>query len=277
VDGPEIFTYILSFIFGTIIGSFLNVCIYRLPREESIAYPGSHCISCNEPISFYNNIPILSYLFLKGKCSKCNSEISLRYPLVEVITGLLFVATVWSFGLSIQTLFYLIFISSLIAITFIDFKHMIIPNVITYPGIIVGILYNTLRTDWNYSLELIGNFNLGMQNFFSLLSEVPLLDSIFGVVLGGGLLLLVAYSYEVIKKRQGMGMGDVKLLAMIGAFFGWEGVLFVIFLASILGSVIGISIIIAKKGDLKYALPFGPFLSIAAVIYIFTGGFKLFL
>ncbi|MGB3365822.1 MAG: prepilin peptidase, partial [Thermodesulfobacteriota bacterium] len=248
MDGPEIFTYILSFIFGTIIGSFLNVCIYRLPREESIAYPGSHCISCNEPISFYNNIPILSYLFLKGKCSKCNSEISLRYPLVEVITGLLFVATVWSFGLSIQTLFYLIFISSLIAITFIDFKHMIIPNVITYPGIIVGILYNTLRTDWNYSLELIGNFNLGMQNFFSLLSEVPLLDSIFGVVLGGGLLLLVAYSYEVIKKRQGMGMGDVKLLAMIGAFFGWEGVLFVIFLASILGSVIGISIIIAKKG-----------------------------
>lgn len=277
MDGPEIFTYILSFIFGTIIGSFLNVCIYRLPREESIAYPGSHCISCNEPISFYNNIPILSYLLLKGKCSKCNSEISLRYPLVEVITGLLFVATVWSFGLSIQTLFYLIFISSLIAITFIDFKHMIIPNVITYPGIIVGILYNTLRTDWNYSLELIGNFNLGMQNFFSLLSEVPLLDSIFGVVLGGGLLLLVAYSYEVIKKRQGMGMGDVKLLAMIGAFFGWEGVLFVIFLASILGSVIGISIIIAKKGDLKYALPFGPFLSIAAVIYIFTGGFKLFL
>lgn len=154
---------------------------------------------------------------------------------------------------------------------------MIIPNVITYPGILVGILYNALRTDWNYSLDLISNFDLGMQNFFSLLSEVPILDSIFGVVLGGGLLLLIAYSYEVIKKRQGMGMGDVKLLAMIGAFFGWEGVLFVIFLASILGSVIGISIIIAKKGDLKYALPFGPFLSIAAVIYIFTGGFKLFL
>lgn len=273
----EIFTYILSFIFGTVIGSFLNVCIYRLPREESIAYPGSHCTSCNEPISFYNNIPIMSYLFLGGKCSKCNSNISLRYPIVEILTGLLFMATVWSFGLSIETLFYLIFISALIAITFIDFKHMIIPNVITYPGIIVGILFNALKTDWNYSLDLISNFSLGMQNFFSLLSEVPILDSIFGVVLGGGILLLIAYSYEVIKKRQGMGMGDVKLLAMIGAFFGWEGVLFVIFLASILGSIIGISIIIAKRGDLKYALPFGPFLSIAAVIYIFTGGFKLFL
>jgi len=277
VPGAEIFTYILSFIFGTVIGSFLNVCIYRLPKEESIVYPGSHCTLCNEPISFYNNIPILSYLFLRGKCSKCNSKISFRYPLVEILTGLLFLATVWSFGLSIETLFYLIFISALIPITFIDLEHMIIPNVITYPGIIVGILYNALKTDWNYSLELINNFSLGMQNFFSLLSEMPILDSIFGVILGGGILLLIAYVYKVVKKRQGMGMGDVKLLAMIGAFFGWEGVLFVIFLGSILGSVIGISIIIAKRGDLKYALPFGPFLSIAAVIYIFTGGFKLFL
>jgi len=277
VPGAEIFTYILSFIFGTVIGSFLNVCIYRLPKEESIVYPGSHCTLCNEPISFYNNIPILSYLFLRGKCSKCNSKISFRYPLVEILTGLLFLATVWSFGLSIETLFYLIFISALIPITFIDLEHMIIPNVITYPGIIVGILYNALKTDWNYSLELINNFSLGMQSFFLLLSEVPILDSIFGVILGGGILLLIAYVYEVVKKRQGMGMGDVKLLAMIGAFFGWEGVLFVIFLGSILGSVIGISIIIAKRGDLKYALPFGPFLSIAAVIYIFTGGFKLFL
>ncbi len=277
MPGAEIFTYILSFIFGTVIGSFLNVCIYRLPKEESIVYPGSHCTSCNEPISFYNNIPILSYLFLMGKCSKCNSKISLRYPLVEILTGLLFLATVWSFGLSIETLFYLIFISALIPITFIDLEHMIIPNVITYPGIIVGILYNALKTDWNYGLELINNFSLGMQSFFSLLSEVPILDSIFGVILGGGILLLIAYVYEAVKKRQGMGMGDVKLLAMIGAFFGWEGVLFVIFLGSILGSVIGISVIIAKRGDLKYALPFGPFLSIAAVIFIFTGGFKLFL
>ncbi len=277
MPGAEIFTYILSFIFGTVIGSFLNVCIYRLPKEESIVYPGSHCTSCNEPISFYNNIPILSYLFLRGKCSKCNSKISFRYPLVEILTGLLFLATVWSFGLSIETFFYLIFISALIPITFIDLEHMIIPNVITYPGIIVGILYNALKTDWGYGLELINNFSLRIQSFFSLLSEVPILDSIFGVILGGGILLLIAYVYEAVKKRQGMGMGDVKLLAMIGAFFGWEGVLFVIFLGSILGSVIGISIIIAKRGDLKYALPFGPFLSIAAVIYIFTGGFKLFL
>ena len=273
----EIFTYILSFIFGSIIGSFLNVCIYRLPREESIAYPGSHCTSCDQSISFYNNIPILSYLFLNGKCSKCESKISPRYPIVEILTGLLFVTTVWSFGLTTQTFFYLIFLSSIVTITFIDLEHMIIPNFITYPGIIVGILYNALRTDWGNSSELINKFSFGIQDFFLLLNELPILNSLFGVILGGGILLVIAYAYEIIKKRQGMGMGDVKLLAMIGAFFGWEGVLFVIFLGSILGSVIGISIIIAKRGDLKYALPFGPFLSIAAVIYIFTGGFKLFL
>jgi len=276
VPTSEIFIYSLSFIFGTVIGSFLNVCIYRIPREESIAYPGSHCTSCDQPISFYYNIPIISYFLLGGKCQHCKSSISGRYPLVELISGLLFLATVWKFGLSIETLFYLLLISSLIAITFIDFEHKIIPNVITYPGILIGILYSALITDWDNFGQAIHTFN-ETQNLFSMLRELPILDSIFGIILGGGILLLIAYFYKALKKRDGMGMGDVKLLAMIGAFFGWEGVLFVIFLSSILGSVIGISIIIAKKGDLKYALPFGPFLSIAAVVYIFTGGFKVFL
>ena len=273
----EIFTYILSFIFGSIIGSFLNVCIYRLPRGESIAYPASHCPSCNKPIRFYNNIPILSYLILGGKCPDCNSKIATTYPIVEILTGLIFLATVWSFGLSIQTFFYLILFSGLIAITFIDLDHLIIPNVITYPGIVIGILYNAIRTNWEISLDLISDSSFGFLSFFELLREVPILDSIFGIIVGGGILLLIAYTYEVIKKRQGMGIGDVKLLAMIGAFFGWEGVLFTLFLGAILGSAIGIAIIISQRGDLKYAMPFGPFLSIAAVIYAFTGGFKLFI
>lgn len=273
----EIFTYILSFIFGSIIGSFLNVCIYRLPRDESIAYPGSHCTKCEKSIRFYNNIPILSYIMLGGRCADCNSSISKRYPVVEILTGLLFLATVSSFGLSIETLFYLILFSGLITITFIDLEHLIIPNVITYPGILVGILYNALITDWGNSQQLISTFSLGFQNFFELIGEVPILDSIFGILIGGGILFLIAYAYEIIKKRQGMGIGDVKLLAMIGAFYGWEGVLFVLFLGSILGSVIGILIILSQKGDLKYAMPFGPFLSVAAVIYPFIGGFKIFL
>jgi len=277
VPSAEIPLYILSFILGLIIGSFLNVCIYRLPREESIVYPGSHCTSCKKSISFYHNIPILSYIFLGGRCSHCNSKISFSYPLVEILSGLLFVATLWKFGMILDTLFYLLFISGLIVITFVDLKHMIIPNVITYPGILVGILYNALTTNWQNSLELVSNFSFGFQNFFELLNEVPILDSLFGVILGGGILLLIAYTYEIIRKRQGMGMGDVKLLALIGAFLGWQGVFFVIFLSSILGSIVGLSIIITRKGDLKYALSFGPFLSIAAIIYIFTGGFKIFL
>jgi len=277
VPSAEIPLFILSFILGSIIGSFLNVCIYRLPREESIVYPGSHCTSCKKSISFYHNIPILSYIFLGGRCSHCNSKISFGYPLVEILSGLLFVATLWKFGMILDTLFYLLFISGLIVITFVDLKHMIIPNVITYPGILVGILYNALTTNWQNSLELVSNFSFGFQNFFELLNEVPILDSLFGVILGGGILLLIAYTYEIIRKRQGMGMGDVKLLALIGAFLGWQGVFFVIFLSSILGSIVGLSIIITRKGDLKYALSFGPFLSIAAIIYIFTGGFKIFL
>ncbi|MCZ6468877.1 MAG: prepilin peptidase [Candidatus Dadabacteria bacterium] len=277
MPSAEIPLFILSFILGSIIGSFLNVCIYRLPREESIVYPGSHCTSCKKSISFYHNIPILSYIFLGGRCSHCNSKISFSYPLVEILSGLLFVATLWKFGMILDTLFYLLFISGLIVITFVDLKHMIIPNVITYPGILVGILYKALTTNWQNSLELVSNFSFGFQNFFELLNEVPILDSLFGVILGGGILLLIAYTYEIIRKRQGMGMGDVKLLALIGAFLGWQGVFFVIFLSSILGSIVGLSIIITRKGDLKYALSFGPFLSIAAIIYIFTGGFKIFL
>lgn len=277
MPSAEIPLFILSFILGSIIGSFLNVCIYRLPREESIVYPGSHCTSCKKSISFYHNIPILSYIFLGGRCSHCNSKISFGYPLVEILSGLLFVATLWKFGMILDTFFYLLFISGLIVITFVDLKHMIIPNVITYPGILVGILYNALTTNWQNSLELVSNFSFGFQNFFELLNEVPILDSLFGVILGGGILLLIAYTYEIIRKRQGMGMGDVKLLALIGAFLGWQGVFFVIFLSSILGSIVGLSIIITRKGDLKYALSFGPFLSIAAIIYIFTGGFKILL
>ena len=275
-DG-DTFTYALAFVLGAVIGSFLNVCIYRIPRNESIIRPGSHCTSCNKPISFYHNIPILSYILLRGRCSGCNSKISSRYPFVELLTGLLFLITAGMFGLSIESLVYLMLISSLIVITFIDLEHKIIPNAVTYPGIAVGILYGAVITDWGSWGEVTANYTAGKLNFFSLLRELPVLDSIFGVILGAGTLLLIAYAYKAVKKRDGMGMGDVKLLAMIGSFFGWEGVLFAIFLGSILGSVSGIAIIVSGRGDMKYALPFGPFLSVAAVIYIFTGGFKIFI
>lgn len=270
----DLVLYLFSFIIGSVLGSFLNVCIYRLPREESIAFPPSHCTACGHKIRFYNNVPVLSFIFLGGRCADCKARISLVYPLVEILSGLLFLLTVHRFGLTLSTLFYIPFIYALLVITFIDLEHMIIPNIISLPGVVIGILFNALVTDWQYSRELIGSLSMSLGSFLELLNEVPVFDAVFGAVLGGGVLFLIAYLYEVIRKREGMGMGDVKLLAMIGAFLGINGVVFVIFLSSVLGTIVGLSVIIHKRGDLTYALPFGPFLSAAAVIYVFTGGFS---
>lgn len=268
----QLILYVLSFILGLVVGSFLNVCIYRLPREESIVSPPSHCTSCGTAIRFYHNVPIISYLFLGGKCPECGSRISLQYPVVEALTGVLFFAAFCTFGLSIETLFYLILICALIVISFIDLEHMIIPNVITIPGIIVGLLYNSLITDWQKSRELLGVFSFSIESFLKVLNEVPFLDSVFGIITGGGVLFLIAFLYFLIRKREGMGMGDVKLLAMIGAFLGWKGVIFVMLVGSLVGTLVGLAVIAYKKGDLKYALPFGPFLSLAAVIYVLSSG-----
>jgi len=264
---------IFSFILGAVVGSFLNVCIYRLPREESIAFPPSHCTSCNNPIKFYDNIPILSYLILGGKCRNCSMRISPIYPIIELISAVLTLLAVRQFGINMDTLFYIVLIYSLIIITFIDLEHMIIPNVITFPGIGVGIIFNLIITNWGYASDLLDTPDL--KNFLRLISEVPIMSSILGVLIGGGLLYFIGFLYEVIRKREGMGMGDVKLLAMLGAFLGWQGVIFIVFLSSIIGTVIGLSIILYQRENLKYAIPFGPFLSIAAIIYIFTGGFSI--
>ncbi|MFI5323751.1 MAG: prepilin peptidase [Thermodesulfobacteriota bacterium] len=271
----EVLLYLFSFILGSVIGSFLNVCIYRLPREESIVFPHSRCTSCGCGIRFYHNIPILGFVMLKGRCADCGQRISFRYPLVELISGIALLGAYWKFGLSPESLFYSVLIFSLIVITFIDLEHMIIPNVITIPGTIIGLIFNALITDWGKSRELLGTFSFSLENFFGVLNEVPFLDSVFGLIVGGGFLFLIAFLYIVIRKTEGMGMGDVKLLAMIGAFLGWRGVVFVMLVSSLVGTLTGLSVILYKKGNLKYALPFGPFLSLAAVIYIFTSSFRL--
>jgi len=266
---------ISAFVFGSIVGSFLNVCIYRLPREESIAFPPSHCTSCGTQIKFYNNIPILSYIILIGRCRTCGERISPIYPIVEILSGLISALLVWRFGLTIQAIFYTIFLFALIVVTFIDLEHKIIPNFITLPGIIFGLIYGALRTDWGSAQMALSSLHLDLWSVFRTLDEVPVFDSLSGIVLGGGMLFIVGLLYEVIRKREGMGLGDVKLLAMIGAFLGWRSVLFVALVSSFIGTIVGISIVLYKKGDLKYAIPFGPFLSLAAAIYCFTGGFSL--
>jgi leader peptidase (prepilin peptidase)/N-methyltransferase len=239
--------HIISIIFGALVGSFLNVCIIRLPKEESIVTPGSHCPHCNKPIMFYDNIPLVSYFLLKGKCRHCNGPISIQYPLIEGTTTLTSFLLFIKFGPSLNYLFYFSFVAALIVITVIDLFHQIIPDAISIPGIGVG---------------LLGSLIIPYITFF---------NSLIGILVGGGSLFLVATLYQWLFKREGMGGGDVKLLAMIGGFLGWKAVILTILLSSFIGSVIGIAIMLLKGKDFKYAIPFGPFLSLGAVISLFYG------
>lgn len=242
--------YILMFFFfliGLCVGSFLNVCIYRLPASKSIVQPSSMCPVCETPIRFYDNIPVLSYTLLGGRCRHCRTAIPFRYPLVELMTGLIALALFFKFGLSVAYPIHFIFLAALVVITFIDLDHQIIPDIITLPGIPV------------FFLAALA------------LPTISLTDSLLGIVIGGGSLYLVAWSYFALTGKEGMGGGDIKLLAMIGALLGWKGVVFTIFTGSAVGCVAGIGVMMATRKGLKLAIPFGPFLSIGATAYLFWG------
>jgi leader peptidase (prepilin peptidase)/N-methyltransferase len=235
------------FFVGSCVGSFLNVVIYRLPAGLSLVSPGSRCPHCETPVRFYDNIPILSWLILRGRCRSCKAAIAVRYPLVELITGLLAWFTWLKFGLSWACLMNFIFIATLVAVTFIDLDHRIIPDVISLPGIPIFFLAG-------------------------LLLPVPtLMNALIGVVVGGGSLLLVAWGYYLLRKQEGMGGGDIKLLAMMGGFIGWQGVLFTIFAASAAGTLVGVIAMLKAGKGMRLAIPFGPFLALGAVLYIFFG------
>lgn len=239
--------FMFVFLFGLIIGSFLNVLIYRLPKHESIIHPGSHCPYCGKPIKFYDNIPVISYLILKARCRYCKSKISLRYPIVELITGIIFACIFLKYGFSIDTIVLLILSASLIAITFIDLDQRIIPNAISYPGIIMG---------------FVSSFFVSLNNPVS---------SIIGLLTGSGILFLTAFVYKSITGIEGMGMGDVKLMGMIGAFLGWEASIFTIVTSALIGSIVGIGLMIFAGKGKRFAIPYGPFISFSAVIYLFYG------
>jgi leader peptidase (prepilin peptidase) / N-methyltransferase len=235
-----------AFLLGSAVGSFLNVCIYRLPRDESLVLPCSHCPTCSHPIQFYDNIPIISYLLLRGRCRSCGMRISLQYPLVEALTASLSLVLFLHYSL-LEYAIYFVFASSLIVVAFIDLEHQIIPCVISIPGIVAGFLASFV------------------------LPRVTYMDSLLGILLGGGILYAVRQGYYLIKKTEGMGLGDVELLAMIGAFLGSKSVPVTIFTSAVLGSLVGLTIIGLKKKDLKYAIPYGPFIVIGAFIYLFWG------
>lgn len=243
---------LIFFIFGSCIGSFLNVCIYRLPHSKSIVYPSSACPGCNTPIRFYDNIPIFSFLLLRGKCRSCQAPISIRYPLIELMTGLFAVCAYRKFGLTPEALISFLLIASLIVITFIDIDHRIIPDAISLPGIPIGFA----------------------ASFFS--PVITYLESLIGILVGGGSLLLVAWVYKLVTHKEGMGGGDIKLLAMIGAFVGWKGVLLTVFLSSAIGTLCGLLVMIRSGKNMKMAIPFGPFLAAGAMIHIFFGNDLIF-
>jgi leader peptidase (prepilin peptidase)/N-methyltransferase len=234
------------FALGAVIGSFLNVCIHRIPLGQSIVRPGSRCPACKAPIRAYDNIPIMSFLFLRGRCRRCRKPISWRYPLVEALNGGGYLLLLWQFGLGWPTLVYALLYSSLIVVTFIDLDYQIIPDVITYPGIVIG-----LATGYFLPVGLWG--------------------SVIGLLVGGGLFWLVAEASLRIMKQEGMGGGDIKLIAMIGAFLGWHKVLLTIFLASLSGALVGLAFMLLKGWGRKTPIPFGPFLALGAVLALLWG------
>jgi len=238
---PDWFVLVSVLLFGACIGSFLNVCIYRLPRGESLVWPGSRCTSCGRALSWFDNLPILSWAALGGRCRTCRAPVSAMYPIVEATTALAFVGGYLLYGITPLGVVRVLFACALIVLFVTDLQHKILPNAITLPGIVIGFVCSVfLPPGW--------------------------FDSLIGIVVGGGVLFAIAEGYYRIRGEEGLGMGDVKLLAMIGAFLGWKLVLLTLMLASLSGSIMGVALIAGRRGDMKYALPFGTFLAIGAVV-----------
>ncbi|MBI5560733.1 MAG: prepilin peptidase [Deltaproteobacteria bacterium] len=248
---PEAIAYIFIFAFAAAVGSFLNVCICRIPIGKSIISPGSRCPSCACPILFYDNIPVVSYILLLGRCRRCRERISFEYPFVEVLTGFMALFLYGRFGLTPIVFVYFLLIASLIVITFIDLSHRIIPDVISLPGIAAGIILS------------------GLLSYPAMYPGV--IDSRAGILAGGGILLIISVFYSLLTGHAGMGGGDVKLLAMVGAFLGWRGVFFTLFAGSLAGAAMGLILMLFWGKKSKYAVPFGPFLSFGAAAYTFYG------
>jgi leader peptidase (prepilin peptidase) / N-methyltransferase len=233
-------------LFGAVIGSFLNVVIYRVPRGQSLVSPPSRCPACGYGLKWYDNVPILGWLLLGGRCRRCRAPISIQDPLVELVTALLFVLVVWLTPVGPLLASRLLLVCILIALFGIDLEHQILPNSITLPGIVAGLL-------------------------LSVIAPPGVRDALLGVLVGGGVLYGIAGAYYLWRREEGLGMGDVKMLAMIGAFLGWKAVLVTLVLSSFSGALIGVALIAAQRGGMKLALPFGTFLAIGAVVAMLVG------
>ena len=269
---PPVVGYVIAGVFGAIIGSFLNVVIHRVPLEESIVFPNSRCPACGGVIAFYDNVPVVSYALLRAKCRHCKEHISFRYPAVELLTAALFIGVAWHDGLSAALPFDLVFVSALLALVFIDAEHMILPNVITYPGIVFAVIARIAipylvagpHFDDLPSLSQGALANIPMW-------VVSVAGALIGALIGGGSLWLMGWTWEKLRGIEAMGLGDVKMMFMVGAYLGWRLTILTIFVGVLSGSVIGILLMARqRKKDMQMLLPFGVFLgigSIAAILY----------
>jgi leader peptidase (prepilin peptidase)/N-methyltransferase len=239
-------TIALAAVMGACFGSFLNVVIYRLPLGQSLVSPGSRCPKCGYQLRPWDNVPVFSWVLLGGRCRKCRAPISAQYPIVEIVTALLFALVVWQTPAGPQLISRLILVTALVALFGIDLEHQILPNVITLPGIAVGLM-------------------------FSVIAPPGWFDALIGTVLGAGVLYGIAAAYYYVRREEGLGMGDVKMLAMIGAFLGWKAVLVTLVLSSFSGAALGLALIAAQRGGMKLALPFGTFLAVGAVAAMLAG------
>ena len=253
---PPFSSSLIVFVFGAMVGSFLNVCIVRIPKGESVVHPPSRCPKCKAVIRFYDNIPLISYVFLRGLCRSCGERISPRYFVVELLMAAIAAALFYQFGLGLAFFVGFVFVAALIVISFIDLDVRIVPDVISLPGIVVGFLFSVL-----------GHYLIS--DPFELVPSP--LSSIIGLLVGGGFLWALAWVYEAFTGVEGMGGGDIKLLAMIGTFLGWPSIPVTLFFSSLGGSVIGLSAMAIKGVGRKYALPFAPFLCLGALLYLFFG------
>jgi leader peptidase (prepilin peptidase)/N-methyltransferase len=258
----------LALVLGLVIGSFLNVCIARLPHDMSVSLPRSHCPNCKKAIVFYDNIPILSYLILGGRCRHCRKKIAARYPAVEGVTGLMSVLLYLKFGLSLEWGIYLVFCGAILVLALIDVEHRILPDVITLNGIWVGFIVSAVLAQPNgFVTRILRWIGLDISNP----RIIAIIGSGLGVVVGGGLLWCVGEAFYRIRGIEGMGFGDVKMMAMVGAFLGAPLTLFTIMMGSLLGSVIGLALIRFGGKTREYELPFGTFLGFAAIVAVLYG------
>ena len=232
-------------IFGLLFGSFANVCVYRIPRHESIFFPGSHCPACGHAIAWYDNVPLLSYLLLRGRCRHCGTHIAWRYPLLEGLMGISWAGLTWYFGPTPALLMALVLVTVLWMLTLIDLETGLLPDALTLPGIAIGLAFSFWVGD-------------------------PV-SSLIGAVAGYGMFWLVARLFLLVTKREGMGYGDFKLLAMLGAFFGWQALPFIVFVSSLSGAVVGSFYLWLSRRGMRVAVPYGPFLAAAGIVWLLWG------